>query len=163
MESLDPQSSGEQPELLAVRRIATDDGDIQMATVFIPDGKKQYFFKRLSAYVETASNDKARHAALVECIQSIRRATIRELWTDPDEQFPDDHTELRWWEVWLRNRDSHELQRFTAFASERRLRTSQHYLGFGIGRSFYCAPLPTSFRRPSNRWMTSRNYGDRMM
>ncbi|MCA2318083.1 S8 family peptidase [Mycobacterium intracellulare] len=131
LESLDPQSSGEQPELLAVRQIATDDGDIQMATVFIPDGKKQYFFKRLSAYVETASNDKARHAALVERIQSIRRATIRELWTDPDEQFPDDHTELRWWEVWLRNRDSHELQRFTAFASERRLRTSQHYLGFG--------------------------------
>ena len=131
LESLDPQASGEQPELLAVREDETEDGIVQMATVYIPDGKKEYFFKRLATYVETATKDKASHAALVEGIQSIRRATIRELWTDPDELFPDDHTESRWWEVWLRNRDGHERERFTAFAAQHHLRTSEHYLGFG--------------------------------
>jgi hypothetical protein len=131
LESLDPQSSGEQPELLAVRDVETDDGAVQLATVYIPDGKKEYFFTRLSTYIETATNDKARHAALVEGIQSIRRSTIRELWTDPDEMFPDNQSESRWWEVWLRNRDNHERERFTAFAALLHLRTSQHYLGFG--------------------------------
>lgn len=131
LESLDPQSAGEQPELLAVREVETVDGAVQTATVYIPDGKKEYFLKRLSAYIETATNDKARHAALVEGIESIRRATIRELWTDPDDLFPDDQSESRWWEVWLRNRDDQERARFTAFAAERQLRTSQHYLGFG--------------------------------
>lgn len=131
LESLDPQSSGEQPELLAVREVETEDGAVQMATVYIPDGKKEYFLKRLSTYTETATNDKARHAALVEGIQSIRRATIRELWTDPDDLFPHHHAESRWWEVWLRNRDNQERARFTAFAAQRQLPTSQHYLGFG--------------------------------
>lgn len=131
LESLDPQASGEQPELVAVREAESEDGTVQMATVYIPDGKKEYFFKRLAAYVETATEEKARHAALVEGIQSIRRATIRELWTDPDEFFPDDQTESRWWEVWLRNRDGHELERFIAFTARHHLRTSEHYLGFG--------------------------------
>jgi len=131
LESLDPQASGEQPELVAVREAESEDGTVQMATVYIPDGKKEYFFKRLAAYVETATEEKARHAALVEGIQSIRRATIRELWTDPDEFFPDDQTESRWWEVWLRSRDGSELERFTAFTAQHRLRTSEHYLGFG--------------------------------
>ncbi|GAT08344.1 Y4bN protein [Mycolicibacterium novocastrense] len=131
LESLDPQSSGEQPELLAVRDVETEDGAVQMATVYIPDGKKEYFLKRLSTYTETATSDKVRHAALVEGIQSIRRATIRELWTDPDTLFPDDLSELRWWEVWLRNRDGQERIRFTAFAAHRQLPTSHHYLGFG--------------------------------
>ncbi|MGB5111636.1 MAG: S8 family peptidase [Mycobacterium sp.] len=131
LESLDPQSSGEQPELLAVRTDETDDGPVQIATVFIPDGKKEYFLGRLEAYVESATKDKARNAALVEGIQSIRRATIRELWTDPDELFPAGQSETTWWEVWLRNRDGDERQRFTEFAAEHELRVSRHYLGFG--------------------------------
>lgn len=130
LESLDVQRSGEQPELVAVRETETADGTIQIATVYIPDGKKEYFLRRLNAYVETAGNDKARNAALVEGIQSIRRATIRELWTDPDDLFPSNPSENRWWEVWLRKRDGGERQRFTTFAAQHGLRTSDHYLGF---------------------------------
>ncbi len=131
LESLDPQRGGDQPELLAVRETDGDDGRVQTATVYIPDGKKEYFLKRLTAYVETTGNDKARNAALVEGIQSIRRATIRELWTDPEDLFPADPAQVLWWEVWLRNRDGHERDRFTAFTGQRQLRTSGHYLGFG--------------------------------
>lgn len=131
LESLDPQAAGDQPELLAVRTDETEDGPVQIATVFVPDGKKEYFFSRLDAYVKSATKDKARNAALVEGIQSIRRATIRELWTDPDELFPDDESETTWWEVWLRNRDGDERQRFTQFSMEHHLAISRHHLGFG--------------------------------
>jgi hypothetical protein len=131
LQSLDPQGRGEQPELVAVAEEENGDGLVQMATVYIPDGKKEYFLKRLDQYVETASNDKARHATLVEGIQSIRRATIRELWTDPQWLFPSVGGARHWWEVWLRGRDGNELERFTTYTQVHELLTSGHYLGFG--------------------------------
>ncbi|MFD1504289.1 S8 family peptidase [Georgenia yuyongxinii] len=130
LESLDPQASGEQPELVAVRTRTVDDQVVQEATVYIPFGKKEYFLKRLTKYLETAQNDSVKNAKLVEAISSIRRATIRELWTDPDEQFPSDPTQPHWWEVWLRKRDGREQERFTVFAGSHQLRTSAHFLGF---------------------------------
>ena len=130
LESLDPRAAGEQPELVAVREEPGAQGPVQIATVYIPDGKKKYFLQRLTRYVETATDDRAKHAALVEGIQSVRRATIRELWTDPTDQFPSDHATPIWWEVWLRKRDGSERERFAAFAAAHDLRTSEHYLGF---------------------------------
>ena len=131
VESLDPQAKGEQPELVAVSEVRTGEGLVQMATVFIPEGKKEYFLARLTQYVETATETKAKNAPLVEGIQSIRRATIRELWTDPASQFPAADGTPYWWEVWLRKRDGNELARFTTFVQGHQLRTSEHYLGFG--------------------------------
>ncbi len=131
LESLDPQAGGKQPELVAVREERTDQGLVQIATVYVPDGKKQYFLTRLTQYVETATEGKAKNAALVDGIQSVRRATIRELWTDSADQFPAEDGALHWWEVWLRRRDGNELIRFTTFVQEHNLRTSEHYLGFG--------------------------------
>ncbi len=129
LESLDIQRQGEQPELLAVSYETRSSGTVQLATIFIPDGKRDYFLKRLTEYVATATDDKAKHATLVEGIASIRRATIRELWTDPADEYPTDPTETRWWEVWLRRRDG-SVQRLTDFASQHGLRISDHYLGF---------------------------------
>lgn len=131
LESLDPRGSGDQPELVAVREEFGPQGNVQVATVYIPDGKKEYFLNRLTAYVATATADRAKNAALVEGIQSIRRATIRELWTDPMDEFPSDPVAAAWWEVWLRGRDGNERARFAAFAAANGLRTSEHYLGFG--------------------------------
>lgn len=131
LESLDPQSRGEQPELVAVRDEPSDAGSLQIATVYVPDGKKDYFLSRLQRYVDTTSADATKHATLIEGIQSIRRATIREMWTDPVDQFPIDEQSPFWWEVWLRNRDGNELARLSAFAEAEGLPTSPHYLGFG--------------------------------
>jgi len=131
LESLDVQRAGDQPELIVVREVNSAEGTVQIATVYIPDGKKEYFLKRLTQYVESAESDRARNATLVEGIQAIRRATIRELWTDADNVYPTDPSQARWWEVWLRRRDGHELERFTAFATAHGHRTSDHYLGFG--------------------------------
>jgi hypothetical protein len=130
LESLDPRAAGEQPELVSVREERGAQGVVQVATGYIPDGKKEYFLQRLTRYVETAADDKAKNAALVEGIQSVRRATIRELWTDPAEQFPSEHTKPIWWEVWLRKRVGDERQRFAAFAAAAGLGISEHYLGF---------------------------------
>lgn len=130
-ESLDINRPGDQPELVAVQALETVDGMVQVATVYIPDGKKQYFLDKLNRYVETADEDRARNATLVEGIAAIRRATIEELWTDPPEEFPADPDEMRWWEVWLRRRDGHERTRFSDYAATHDLRTSAHYLGFG--------------------------------
>lgn len=131
IESLDVQASGDNPELVAVREVHTPDGLIVEATVFIPDGKKEYFQKKLDAYVKSASDDRTRNAKLIDGIQTIKRATIRQLWTDPDEQFPSDPAAHHWWEVWLRKRDGNERQRLTRFSAALGLRTSNHFLGFG--------------------------------
>lgn len=130
LESLDVQRSGEQPELVAVKEEASPSGLVQIATVYIPDGKRDYFITRLEDYVSTAAQDKAKNAALVEGIAQIRRATIRELWTDPDDEFPGDPNEVVWWEVWLRRKDGEEQQRLSDFADRHQLLTSDHYLGF---------------------------------
>lgn len=131
LKSLDPQARGEQPELVAVSEEVTSRGIVQMATVYVPDGKKGYFLDRLDKYVETTSLDKAKNAALIEGIQSIQRATIRELWTDRRSLFPSNDGGRSWWEVWLRERDGEELNRFTTYADEHGYATSPHYLGFG--------------------------------
>lgn len=56
LESLDPRAAGEQPELVAVREELDAQGVVQIATVYIPDGKKEYFLQRLARYVATAPN-----------------------------------------------------------------------------------------------------------
>ncbi len=130
-ESLDVNRPGDRPELVAVQAMETADGIVQVATVYIPDGKKQYLLDKLNSYLETADGDRARNATLVEGIAAIRRATIEELWTDPPEEFPVDSDDMRWWEVWLRRRDGRERTRFSDYAARHDLRTSAHYLGFG--------------------------------
>src|SRR5699024_1036989 len=85
IERLESQRPGAQPELVAVQQEITPEGEVTRATVFIPDGKKEFFLKKLEQYVATAdvTEGKPANAALIEGIASIRRATIRELWTDP--------------------------------------------------------------------------------
>jgi hypothetical protein len=130
IESLDVQRSGEQPELVAVREVSATGGMVTEATVFIPDGKKEYFQKKLVSYIESLSEDNPKNAALVEGIQTIKRATIRELWTDQDKYFPKDPSALFWWEIWLRDRDGHERERVERFAAEYRVKISGNFLGF---------------------------------
>ncbi|MDV8148942.1 S8 family peptidase [Arthrobacter sp. B10-11] len=108
----------------------TSDGIVEWATVFIPDGEKKYFLSRLDAYLETSEQPKTKHSALLDSIQSVRRATIRELWTDDPEDFPDGPGRT-WWEVWLRKRDGRELERLTAYAESNGIRMGKHHLGFG--------------------------------
>ncbi|MFZ2600235.1 S8 family peptidase [Corynebacterium casei] len=131
LNNLDSRAKGERPELVAVRKVTSAEGDIFEATVYIPDGKKEYFVKKLNEYVVSSTRARPKNANLVEGIKRISRATIRELWTDPDGEFPDADNVSHWWELWLRKRDGREAERLESFAERNGLKTSANYLGFG--------------------------------
>ena len=112
LESLESSRNG--IEVVSVRRV----GAIQRAVVFVPDGKLQFFLKRFEEYLEEdTKTGKPKHKTLVESIAEIKLATIRELWTDTDEAYPEANQDI-WWEVWLRRTDGAELERVEAFAEQ---------------------------------------------
>lgn len=131
LESLEIRRVGDQPELVAVQQVQTPTGLVQVATVFVPAGKKGYFLDKLRRYVASVGAPTTVNANLVEGIAAIHRATIRDLWTDPLDEFPEAPNEVRWWEVWLRRGDQETRGRFTSWAQGENLKTSGHYLGFG--------------------------------
>lgn len=87
-------------ELLSVKP-ETDGRTV--ATVFVPEGRLEYFFKRIEQYRdEQTAKGHPRHERLIAGIGHIRMAVLEALWTDDDALFPaDDEIEV-WWEVWLR-------------------------------------------------------------
>ena len=87
-------------ELLNVRH----EGEVTLATVFVPDGKLDHFEKLIVAYLEHRKNKLGHatdHRRLLDAIRQIRAASLRALWTDDDEAFPATEDDPVWWEVWL--------------------------------------------------------------
>lgn len=114
---LDPQSGKHRPELRAVSERQTEEGLVQLATVFIPDGSIGHFLKRFDEYkTKRTKKGNRSHADFVERIADIRRATLEALWTDPRDSFPEGPESI-WWEVWLRRRDG-EIDRMSSFAQQ---------------------------------------------
>lgn len=99
-ESLARERSG--IELRNVRQ----DGDRTFATVFVPDGKLEFFENLITAYLDP-SQDSAngpKNRALLNAISEIRAATLQALWTDSIDSMPTGDDEHLWWEVWLPTR-----------------------------------------------------------
>ncbi|MGL5490111.1 MAG: S8 family peptidase, partial [Shewanella sp.] len=99
-ESLARERSG--IELRNVRQ----DGDRTFATVFVPDGKLEFFENLITAYLDQ-SKDSAngpKNRALLNAISEIRAATLQALWTDSIDSMPTGDDEHLWWEVWLPTR-----------------------------------------------------------
>ena len=97
-ESLARERSG--IELLNVRQL----GRRTLATVLVPDGKLNHFEKVVHEYLEehrTTSGRVRDHKRLVNAIRSIRKATLRALWTDDPALLPTSPDKSFWWEVWL--------------------------------------------------------------
>lgn len=119
-------------EVVAVQTVKPDPnaGPVQRATVFIPDGKLKHFFTRFQQYAtEQTSKGEPRHKDMVDRIASLRRAALRELWTDAETAYPQQH-ETIWWEMWLRRHDGHELERLREFAHVARLELGKQRLVF---------------------------------
>ena len=105
-------------ELVAVQDIVRNGASIQLATVFVPDGKIQKFITKLDDYAtKTTAKGEPRHKELVDRIASLQRATLRALWTDTPDTWPA-FDEVIWWEVWLRRQDGHEVERLRNFAAQ---------------------------------------------
>lgn len=117
LKSFDPLRRGT-PELLAVHERGADEDRVQFATVHVPAGGLGFFLERLDQYAtRDTPAGKPRHANMIERIAALRLATIRELWTDDRQSFPEPHHST-WWEVWLRRSDGNEVQRLEAVAAD---------------------------------------------
>lgn len=73
------------------------------ATVFIPDGKLDIFERLITAYLDESrdTGKGPRNYKLLNAIREIRVASLKALWTDDPDAFPQSDVETLWWEVWL--------------------------------------------------------------
>ncbi|MEW8560570.1 MAG: S8 family peptidase [Candidatus Thiodiazotropha sp.] len=119
-ESLAKERSG--IELLNVRHEESQ----TMATIFVPDGKLHILENLVAAYLDEGKDKinekkgtrKPSNQKLLDAIRNIRVASLKALWTDDPEVFPQSYEEALWWEVWLPVRGNRiaEVQRFTQLA-----------------------------------------------
>lgn len=93
--SLENRTSG--IRLLNVKTV----NECTKATVYIPEGKEDFFRKRIMAYAnEETKKGKAKHAELINSIEKIKLAGLESFWTDKTEKIP---TRIpRKCEIWLR-------------------------------------------------------------
>lgn len=85
----------------------TTEAGVTRANVFVPDGKLTHFEQVVADYLAERRGGKGQrldHHALVDTIAAIRAGSLRALWTDSPELFPQNPDELMWWEVWLPTR-----------------------------------------------------------
>lgn len=74
---------------------------VMKATVFIPEGKEEFFFKRMDAYAsETTRSGKPKNQDLIGSIENIKLAMVDSFWTDKLDTLPD-ATAINC-EIWLR-------------------------------------------------------------
>ena len=80
-------------------------GDHEVATVFIPESRRDAFNQKLHWYL-TKDTDKGmpRNQALIDSIAEIKLADLRSFWTDAQELFPEAADQPVWWELWLKKR-----------------------------------------------------------
>ena len=85
---------------IEVLNVTTND-DLDLVVVHVPEGQLGAFENRVQEYLdENAKSGKPKHAALVNAIESFRRAAFDELWTDVIEPPPAETPE--WFQLWLR-------------------------------------------------------------
>jgi hypothetical protein len=128
------EDTGQGIQLVAVSHTKTNDPEprrIERATVFVPDGKVKHFLKRFASYAKTTPKKKGerRYEHMLDPVATLRLATLRGLWTDAIEAYPDEH-EVIWWEVWLRRQDGNELARLFEFAGLKQLELAPRRLQF---------------------------------
>ena len=119
-ESLARERSG--IELFNVRH----EDKLTMATIFVPDGKLDILENLVTAYLDESKDKinkkkdtgKPRNQKLLDAISNIRVASLKALWTDDPELFPQSDQEALWWEVWLPVKENRgiEAQRFMNLA-----------------------------------------------
>lgn len=121
-------------EVVAVTLPTTEEPErrgIERATVFIPDGKVKHFLRRFETYAKTTPKKKGerRHEDMLDPVARLQLATLRGLWTDSTEAYPDEN-ETIWWEVWLRRQDGSELERLMEFAGAQDIEVAPRRLMF---------------------------------
>ena len=102
LQSLENLRSRAKIELMSVNVSPSSDEYLE-ATLFVPDSKKNYFEKKITAYEnEKTEYGKPKNEPLVSRIEAFSLGSIRSLFTDENSLFPQDQSVAVWWEVWLR-------------------------------------------------------------
>ncbi len=118
LESLDSPTLGIVLKNTRIIMVPQDEGaplPLEVATVFVRDGKLSFFLNRINAYEAAAKRDNKR---LIGNIESIALAAIEAYWTSKH-PLPGLNDEV-WWEVWVRagsneaKRELHENAVLTA-------------------------------------------------
>ena len=89
--------------LLNVREIIEENEKINIATVYIPYNKYEFFLKKIEQYLtkETSSKGKPKNKNLIESIEEIQLAVLESFWQDDKALIPKDNESVDC-EVWLR-------------------------------------------------------------
>ena len=133
-ESLARERSG--IELLNVRH----EENKTLATVLVPDGKLQILENLVIAYLDESKDSvnekkgtrKPKNQELLDAIRSIHVASVKSLWTDDPESFPQSLEEAFWWEVWLPVRGDRKgvLEQFLQLAERLEFRVAPGHIEF---------------------------------
>ena len=102
LQSLENLRAKAKIELMSVSVSPSNEEHLE-ATLFIPDSKKNYFEKKITAYEnEETKFGKPKNETLVSRIEAFSLSSITSLFTDEKSLFPQDQSASIWWEVWLR-------------------------------------------------------------
>lgn len=127
-ESLSREKSG-----IELRNVRHEDHKT-FATVFVPDGKLEFFEKLIRSYLDNRNDKKSgpAHSKLLNAISDIRAATLQALWTDSPDAMPVADNEHIWWEVWLPTRNDQQgvVEQFRVIATSLNFRIAPGELTF---------------------------------
>ena len=71
------------------------------ATVYVPDGKENYFIKKIDEYSkEKTKNGNPKNNELISSIEDVKLATIESFWMEEESNIPRERA--TWCEIWLR-------------------------------------------------------------
>lgn len=134
-DSLSNQKAG--IELRSLREEKSNSGQPKyMATVFVPEGKIEYFLKKIEDYLtKDTDKGKPKNQPFIANIANIRLATLKSLWTEAKTKpFPPVNYEC-WWEVWVRvdndeTKRAITLKNFRDAAAHERIQVKKEELVF---------------------------------
>ena len=79
-----------------------EESGVMKATVFVPAKKSEFFSDRVAQYgdpTQKTEKGKPKNAKLVESIEAVAKADVRDLWDGPSDRFPGAFSV--WCELWL--------------------------------------------------------------
>jgi hypothetical protein len=120
--------------LLNVRKNVSpfDNAETTIATVFVANEKKDFFFDRIERYArEDTKKGAPKHSDLIDSISNIRKADkIESFWVDNKHLIPED--EARWCEIWLMHNGNPEetIERFDQLLEQFEIQSRSGYITF---------------------------------
>ena len=102
--------------LLNVKQLVENDAQTTVATIFIPNEKKEQFTKKIQSYAtELTATGKPKNNDLISGIEEIHLALLDDFWTDAPAEMPREMPQ--WCELWLKDNETFEaVRRFEQYA-----------------------------------------------